>query len=103
MAARNVHQRLQEYIECYVEADVETDLARFAAGDRGAADNDPTETGLKALALALLVAIERRALKISVGTTEIGVWTPERSTLAEFPADVLETALCVDETITGLD
>lgn len=58
----NLHQRLIEMCDCYLETDFPTQLRQAAAGDPG----DPKEGALKYLALALLHALTEKAAKLSL-------------------------------------
>ncbi|MEW6360345.1 MAG: hypothetical protein AB1696_28690 [Planctomycetota bacterium] len=102
LTQRNLHQRLQEYCDCYLESDLEFELEHLVRRDFDAFAGDDTETALKYLALALLTAIEERA-----STLIIAKWASHllggNCCLIPTPADsVVEKAIEIIKKITGV-
>lgn len=64
---RNLHQRLQEYADCYLEGDPQRELKEICKkGIEGDATQDLTEVALKYLSLALLLGVEHQAESILI-------------------------------------
>ena len=103
MVERHLHQRFQEYLDCFMEADVEAELERFEAGTRGPVDDDETEAALKVLALALVTAIARKAGTILLTGDRIDLLSPERSALVTISPDLVDRAADIVTEISGLE
>ena len=103
MVERHLHQRFQEYLDCFMEADIEAELKRFEAGTRGPVDEDETEAALKVLALALFASIARKAGKILVSGDRIDLLSPERSPLVTISPDLVARAADIVTEISGLE
>ncbi len=103
MVERHLHQRFQEYLDCFMEADVEAELKRFEAGERGPVDEDETEAALKVLALALFTSISRKAGKILLSGDRIDLLSPERSPLVTISPDLVARAADIVTEISGLE
>ncbi|NOZ19714.1 MAG: hypothetical protein GXP25_01360 [Planctomycetes bacterium] len=88
MVTRNLHFRLQEYCDCYVDSDLKAELEKFVSGSRDSVDEDATEAALKALALVLLEAIEQEAERICISPKHISLASCERGMLATFSPDL---------------
>lgn len=101
MAKRSLHARLQEYCDCFVEADLGTELEKFVGGHREAPDADETEAALKALAISLLTAIERRAERISIRGARMVLQGDGRGLLTTLPPDILGRIVEVVQKISG--
>ena len=64
---RNLHAKMQEYIDCYLEADPQVELREITRkGVEGDATGDMTELALKYLALAVIHGVEEHAKVIGV-------------------------------------
>jgi hypothetical protein len=64
---RNLHLRLQEYCDCYMETDPREELDRISArGTSSDPTGDPEEAALKFLSLAVLYGIKANARRLSV-------------------------------------
>ena len=103
MVERHLHQRLQEYLDCFLEADVDAELKRFDAGEGGPVDENETEAALKVLALALFTSIARKAGKIILSGDHIDLLSPERSTLVTASPDLVARAADIVTEIAGLE
>lgn len=70
---RNLHLRLQEYCDCYMETDPKAEMeAMLRGGTAQHTSGDPEESALKFLALAILYALKESARRISFSRTEDG-------------------------------
>jgi hypothetical protein len=64
---RNLHIRLQEYADCFMETDPRKELRDICRnGIKGDATGDLTEVALKYLSLAILLGVEEEAQKILI-------------------------------------
>ncbi len=64
---RNLHQRLQEYGDCYAEGDPQGELRQVCKkGIEGDAVRDMREVALKYLSLVILLGIEARADRVLI-------------------------------------
>jgi len=102
MVERHLHQRFQEYLDCFMEADVEDEFKRFESGERGPVDEDETEAAMKVLALALFISIARKAGKIILSGDRIDLLSPERSMLATLSPGLVARAADIVAEIAGL-
>jgi len=103
MIERNIHQRLQEYLDCYVDADLEDELHKLLSGVREPVEReDETEAALKTIAIAVLAGIERRAERISLLEGRISLVGAEWGLLATFPPHLLKASMDLVGQISGV-
>jgi hypothetical protein len=68
---RSLHVRLQEYCDCYMEADPKAELDRIATeGIASDVTGDPEEVALKFLGLAIFYGIRENARKFTLVKTQ---------------------------------
>lgn len=73
MDKRNLHLRLQEYCDCYMETDFKKELEAVSRmGTSADAIGDPDEVALKFVGLAILYGLEESAKKISLARSDGG-------------------------------
>ncbi len=69
---RNYHQRLQEFLDCYLETDFRKELEETSKGVSGDPGQDPDELALKFLGLTVLYGTNEDANKITLRRTKDG-------------------------------
>ena len=69
---RNYHQRLQEFLDCYMETDPKKELEKAAKGGSGDPSGDPDELALKFLGLGIFYGAAEKAKKISIQRSKDG-------------------------------
>lgn len=98
-----LHQRLQEYCDCYAEADVEFELGHMSRPDTIPVEGDMTELALRYLALALLTAIEGRAEVLVIARWASRLIGREQCLLATPSDGIVTRAIEIVKQIAGVD
>ena len=98
----NLHQRLQEYCDCYLESDLEFELEHVARRDADIFDGDDTELALKYLALVLLTAIEERASTLVIARWASRLLGADRCLLPTPTDSTVGHAIEIVKRITGV-
>lgn len=103
MPRENMHGRLQWYLDCCVEADLEPELRRLATGTAGDVTGDVDEVALKTLAVGLLYAVEEGAAQLAITAGDLKVkGEAGTSAIATPPASVLRRAVEIVKEIGDL-
>lgn len=105
---RNLHKRLQEMCDCYLESHYENELKIISEkGVAGDVTGDVAEVALKYLALALLYTLEERCSRLFIGMAEGAVVSyiqnDQRTTLPSPPRDVAREIIDIVREITHLE
>ncbi len=105
---RNLHKRLQEMCDCYLETDYKKELMIISEqGVSGDVTGDVTEVALKYLALAILYALEERARRLFIGKADGAIISyidnDQRHTLPEPSQDITNEVLDIIREITHLE
>jgi hypothetical protein len=106
---RTLHQRLQEYCECFMETDPKRELERIGKwGTAADVTGDPEEVGIRFLGLAILYGLKENAEKISISRepgagTQMTVEAAGKYKLPAPEPEVAEQALKVMRSITHLE
>lgn len=73
MDKRNLHLKLQEYCDCYMETDPKKGLEAISLGGKDSdVTGDPEEVALKFIGLAILYGMRENAKSLSVVKTDQG-------------------------------
>jgi hypothetical protein len=106
---RNLHLKLQEYCDCYLEADPKKEL-ELISREGLAADvtGDPTELALKFLGVTILYGLNEKVEEIKLtrkedGKTKVKVKGPDKYTLPSPPPRLADKVMEVVRSITYLD
>ncbi len=106
---RSLHLRLQEYCDCYVDAEPKQELDLISREGLSAdVIGDPEEVALKFLGLAILYGIKEKAKRISFVSTEEGeiqfkVQAAGNYKLSAPPPPVADEIFTVMRSITHLE
>jgi len=100
---RNLHVKLQEMCDCYMETDFKAELNKLST--TGVA-SDVEEEALKYLALALLYSVSEKADKLEIkqknGEMKVSVKSDGKDRLPAPPAEISSTILAILRDITDL-
>lgn len=108
MTERNFLQRLQEYIDCFMETDPQNEMQKISKeGVAGDVTGDVTEVALKYLSLALISSVEERAGEIIIvrknGKGECKLKGDMFTQLLNAPDEIVGRALEILHEITGIE
>ena len=104
----NLHKRLQEMCDCYLESDYENELMIISEkGISADVTGDVTEVALKYLALAILYTLGERGAQLFIGMADEMIISymqnDQRHTLPPPPQDVTKEILEIVRGITHLE
>jgi hypothetical protein len=99
--SHNLHAKLQEMCDCYLETDYRAQMAGMAAGD-------PEEEATKYLALAIMHAVSEKASKLSIkhkrGETKVTVKSEDgKESLPAPPAGIVGNIFALMRAITHIE
>lgn len=103
---RSLHQRLQEYLNCFAGSDTKGELLRLCKGGEALdVTQDPEEAAIKLLGLLILYGIQESASSIELkkqtdGTARIEVHAAGNYQLPGPPVSLAEKALAVMKGVT---
>ena len=105
---RNLHKRLQEMCDCYLESEYKNELSVISKkGVSGDVTGDLTEVALKYLGLAILYTLEERGTRLFVGMADGTIISyienDHRDTLPLPPENIARELLDIVREITHLD
>jgi hypothetical protein len=106
---RNLHLRLQEYCDCYLETDPREELDRISTqASSSDPTGDPEEVALKFLSLAVLYGIEENAKRLSIvkvpgGETQLNIEAAGNYKLPAPPRALTDQIFRVMRSITHLE
>jgi hypothetical protein len=106
---RSLHLRLQEYCDCYMEADPKEELDRITKGGTSSdVTGDPEEVALKFLGVAVLYGIRENAKRLSFitnqqGESQLNVEAAGKYKLPVPPAAITDQIFKVMRSITHLE
>jgi len=105
---RNYHQRLQEFLDCYMEADPKKELKKAAKGVSGDPSGDPDELALKFLGLGIFYGAAEKAKKISIERSKEGkvVFSIESRGKYQLPppsSQIADQIISIARSITHID
>lgn len=108
MTERSFLQRLQEYIDCFMETDPQHEMHKISKeGVAGDVTGDVTEVALKYLSLALISSVEERAGEIIIvrknGKGECKLEGDMFTQLLNVPDEIVGRVLEILCEITGIE
>jgi hypothetical protein len=106
---RNLHLRLQEYCDCYMETDFKKELETISrSGVSADVTEDPEEVAVKFVGLAILYGLEENAKRISVvkgngGEVQVNVEAAGKYKLPQPSSALADRIIEVMHSITHVD
>jgi len=105
---RNLHQRLQEFCDCYMETDPKKQLKKTVRGVSGDPSGDPDELALKFLSLGIFYGVAEKAKKIYIDRSKEGkvIFAIESSGKYQLPPpspQIADRIISIARSITHID
>jgi hypothetical protein len=106
---RNLHLKLQEYCDCYMETDPRKELEAISReGEKSDVTGDPEEVAVKFLGLSVLYGMKENAKSLSLVRTDRGAYQFNVEAAGKYklpapPASVGNQAFKVMRAITHLE